>query len=352
MTENTKKITDPLKQVRFVVILLTFLLILYIPTAGAQITPIVEPIVLSTTPSFPSPNQTVRASIESYALNLGRSPSIRWFVDGVEISPGENARNIILNAGDLGSSQIVRVAVETEIGTIYTKDVTLRPALVDLLWQADSYTPAFYKGKALSPSRSKLRVQAIAQFKSSGGIFYDPDEIVYTWKQDGRTIADSSGRGSDSVAVRGPVLLFGTTIEVTAQSIDGFYGANNVKTVIPSSPKIVLYEDNPLLGIRHNRALDSPHELTQEELTFVAEPYFFTVDSRRAPNLSYAWTINRSVVENPSLDKSSITLRPSEEEEGQSEVGVTAQNISIPLQRFTESIRINFNSLQSRPVTF
>ena len=54
-------------------------------------------------------------------------------------------------AGSLGKTQKVTVNGVENDGTSITQSISVMPASIDLIWQAHSYTPPFYKGKALFP---------------------------------------------------------------------------------------------------------------------------------------------------------------------------------------------------------
>ena len=179
---------------------------------------------------------------------------------------------------------------------------------VDILVDADSYVPPFYRGRALPSAGTNLRLQAIPHFKGSDGSSVPTSNIIFTWKQDGRVAGNVSGLGKSSVILPA-ALLFGTTnIEVDAESTDHMsFGIATIS--VPSlEPTLILYQDNPLLGFTYYRAVGTTETINSTEMTFAVVPYFAQIQSPNDAHLTYAWTVNGSSIQADPQDPSEITL--------------------------------------------
>ena len=175
---------------------------------------------------------------------------------------------------------------------------------VDLLFDANSYVPPFYLGRALPSPGSVLRLHAIPHLTP-----HVPDsDITYTWRRDGAVVGAISGKGKSSVSIAGPTLFAADTISVDAVSADGTsYGSASV--VIPSiDPQLTLYEDHPLFGIEYYNALLGQSSIPDLEMTFAAVPYFAAVSGPSDPSLNYAWIVNGASVAASATSSNEITI--------------------------------------------
>ena len=85
----------------------------------------------------------------------------------------------------------------------------MQPTSVDVLWSAYSYTPPFYKGKALAPSRGSVVLVALPQLVTRNGSPIEPKNIIYTWSRRGVILGKSSGLGKNQVVLRAEPALSG-----------------------------------------------------------------------------------------------------------------------------------------------
>ncbi len=210
------------------------------------------------------------------------------------------------------------------------------PMPVDLLVDADSYVPPFYQGRALPSAGTDLRLEALARFTRPDGTLVPSADIVYTWHQDDRVVGNVSGLGQSSVVLPSPPLYGSTDIEVDAQTQDNTL-EGTASIVLPSTqPVLLLYEDNPLLGLTFYHALGGETELSDVEMTFAAVPYFAEIQSPNDPRLAYAWTVNGSSVSSSAADPSEVTLN-SANSNGLATVGLTLSHATNFLMSSTGS---------------
>jgi len=144
-------------KIAFLVLAFSLFILLFLPQtplALAQIPQLGNQLQLDVRPQAPRPGDTVSITAQSFSADVNRS-NFTWSVNGKVIKRGLGENKIEFRTGEAGSVSVVRVIVETPtLGTL-SSELTLRPARVNLIWEADSYTPPFYQGKALPSSNIK-----------------------------------------------------------------------------------------------------------------------------------------------------------------------------------------------------
>lgn len=292
-----------------------------------------------TIPKSPGPLTRVILRLESFALDLDRS-NVSWRLDGVLKLSGIGEKSFSFTTRDVGSQSTVSVSVVGELGTV-NKTISFVPAEVVLLWEStDSYTPPFYKGKALPSSGSIMKIVAVPRLVTTSGNRLSADGLVYTWKKNSRArdFNTQSGRGENTILYRKDFLEKNESIEVSVSSFGGSINANGRISVQDEGPEIVFYEDHPLEGIKYERSGDR-FVMTDREATLVAEPYFFS-SNKRGENLSFDWKVAKKKVV-PGKESGFLTLRP-EGGSGNSILSLEVKHLSELLQFMKKSLTINF----------
>ncbi|HEY4510913.1 MAG TPA: hypothetical protein VJG29_00905, partial [Candidatus Paceibacterota bacterium] len=131
------------------------------------------PINVRTIPSAPGPQTPTTVRVESFVYDI-KAATIAWFLNGELVAEGRGATEYKFTTGGSNEEFSFEVVITTPDGKNFKETLFLRPAAVDILWQAEVYTPPFYKGKALPSQGSKIRAVAIAQFG-------DPQLLQYKW---------------------------------------------------------------------------------------------------------------------------------------------------------------------------
>ena len=318
----------------------------------AQIPGVGDVISFKVSPENPRANELVTIEAESFSISLDRADRMTWSVDGKVVSRKAGVKKIQFEVGELGSRSVVNLTISgTEVGTI-TESITLVPTEVDLLWEADSYTPPFYKGKALPSSDADITVVAIPQFVTTSGNKLDSNDLVFTWKKDGKVLGNDSGRGKDSIKIKGPKIFNGSRIQVDVSSAGNSLQGEGSVFVSSVSPKVIFYENDIILGMRYEKAIQSTTELFNEEITITAHPYFFSQNKRVSPDIQYEWKVNNSKVAPSPDDESSIVLRQVGDGEGSANISLSLQNFDKILQSARSSFSILFGRNNNTPFGF
>lgn len=301
-----------------------------------------SPLELTLSPRTPQPNSTVEAHVQSFSVNLNNA-TVSWFVNNRLVEEGGGLTSFTLTTGSGSTRTALDVVVRTDTGALFRESIIIRPASVDLVWEAQSYTPPFYKGKALWGIDSNVRITALPYVLTQSGVQVPPRDLVFTWKQGSHVLGNMSGRGRDSIVLEGLPFVKALEVGVEVQTVEGEELTAARTFINPVSPFITFYESHPTRGVRLERALESNFILFSDEVTLVAQPYFFAARERSDTNLKYAWELNNKSVDNPNTDKSTITLRPTGSS-GRALLNISLRHDNHVLQQADSALSVQFSS--------
>lgn len=264
-------------------------------------------LAIDLTPAYPSPGDTVRLSLHANGIDATGS-TIVWRSGGKVLAQGLGTQSVDVTAGALGSETTVTADVSAADGSLFSARATVAPTQLDLLVGSDSYTPPFYRGRALPSAGTTLVMQARARFIRADGSIIPDSDITYTWKEGGEVLGTISGRGRSTGSIPIAHIFGGADIELSAISVDGTRGARTALSVPLIEPLLDLYEDHPLYGILFNRSLGVSAQIAESEMGLVAIPYFASIKSPNDSALAYAWSVNGVPVSANTKTPSSITI--------------------------------------------
>lgn len=295
---------------------------------------------LTMTPERPEPFQTVNFVIKSFSYDLDRL-KISWLVNNVEKRTEIGLTEFSMSAGPSGQKTTVKVVVEVADGSQRGIETTFIPSSVDLIYETSSYTPPFYKGKALNPSQGTVLVTALPTLIKSNGIKIPAANIIYTWKKNGQAQKSASGYGKNTFAFSGEIPIRDSLIEVTASSLEGDVSATKFINIPNVATEIIFYENNPIYGLMTNKGIRNTVKMVADEFSTVAIPYFFSVNSVISPDLEYVWSLDGRTVESQD-PKNSFTTRVEKAGAGVAEIGLKITNLTKILQTANNSYTLNF----------
>ena len=280
---------------------------------------------LRTTPEFPGSFTNVSVTLDALGVDLDRA-KISWFLNEQISKTGIGEKNFVFKTGALGEASRLIVSVETLTGEKFNTAAMIIPAEANLVWEPVAYAPPFYKGKRLYTYESPIKVTAIPEIIENGRRL-SSDELVFKWKENYKLIQSASGGGKDTITVRSSVPLKETVVSVEISTLDNAITAVGSISAEPGQPQILFYENNPLYGILWNRALTSPFAPAQKEISVLAIPYFFGVQSATDGKLQYDWTLNGAPVSSTGA-KNILNLRQENGQIGTALLGLRVANTS------------------------
>ncbi len=287
-------------------------------------------------PEVPGPNQNVRITLSSYSTNINKA-SISWNINGKDSISGTGKTTFSFTTGDIGSKTEVNIVIIVAEGSRIDKKITIQPSQVDLLWEApDSYVSPFYKGKAMASQESKVNVVALP-IESNGSII--PGNKVYSWKKKYTVDQTNSGYGKYSYIVKNSYLDQSdiVSVNVSSQSGSGSVGTLNLNYV---KPQIMFYENNPALGLKLNKLLNTGFSLPSGEMTIRAEPFYFSKNksSVTGKNMEYKWKINGTNVPPPEKPNE-LTIRGNNQA-GLATISLDITNIITLFQEVKQTVSV------------
>lgn len=290
-----------------------------------------------TNPETPSPNQDITVSLQSYAVDLN-SAKVTWYVDKVVTKDGVGEKTLQTRTKEFGQVVTIDVVILMPDGARYDKQLLLKPAEVDLLWEADTSVPPFYKGKALPTYKSIVKLSAIPRFGMS---WVDPSLYSYAWTANQtQGLAKSAGKNSALLSMKYSGGTIPVSVRVTESSPRGV-SAVATKNITAGDPELVFYEDAALLGIRFENVLSGIQETNGTSFAIHAVPYFFSSDDVTNADLSYAWNKD-GVTLLPGLDPNTLVLGKEGRSAQSSTVRLSLQNKKRILQAANAEITISF----------
>ena len=254
-------------------------------------------------PEIPEPNQTISAGLSGVLVDLNQS-DIYWYVDDEIQKHGIGEKSFSFTSGDVDEKTVLDVIIMLPDGRRIDLQKEIMPIEVDLLWEADTYTPPFYRGKALLTYKSPIKVVAIPNSKNIDTKF------IYTWSIGNLgNIADASGYNRTSFVTFGSYAGNNRTVSVSMVSFDRSKKMKKSIKIESVEPELILYESNSLVGTLFNKALYNTKNITKNEFSIKAEPYFITTGEMN--NIKYEWAINNvKVGDGEDRDKIITFIKP------------------------------------------
>jgi len=296
---------------------------------------------LQVSPELPTAFETVSINAVSYSFNIDASV-ITWTLNGKIILSGVGQKKFSFQMGSIGSVTTLAVKVETkDYGTI-TQQRDFVAVALDTLWQADTYTPPFYKGKALPSSQAMVKVVAYPSFVIGKNVM-DPETLVYTWKKGYYVDQDGSGIGKNVYIYTCGYPKNTDSISASAISLDKSAGQTKVTDITVREPKIAFYEHHPLEGVRYKNQLRNTVAISKSQFTVHAVPYFFSFSSRNKNNGVFSWVLDGKTLHADPDNKSEFILQIPEKGSGGVNLSLEIGNKDRYIQEAKSDISVTFS---------
>jgi hypothetical protein len=289
-------------------------------------------LTLSSIPLNPEPGQQVAVTAQSYGADLSQA-LLSWTYNGKNIASAIGQTQITVTAPASGQSGTLTVTASSSALAVTSATLTITPGSMDLLWEgADSYTPPFYKGRALPSNGGIVRVVAIPTASA-------PRQLSFNWSQNGDVQSLLSGYGKSSFTFRNDTLTSTEHIEVTGEN--GTFSANNSVDITPGNPLLLGYlSTDGYIDYANGSATALNTSDTGAIVHF--EPYFFSIPGSISKDLSisYSDTDNNPITQGDFTNEIRLS-RP--DNGGESLFNVIISTASYSLQNLNHLFSVNFN---------
>ncbi len=308
-------------------LLLALLIMVPMATHAQYITPDLS---LEIIPLNPEPGQTVTITATSYSIDLSQA-TLTWVYNGVQVAKAPGKTSIGVVAPKAGATGVVSVSAQAVGSTGASASVVLRPASLDLLWEAaDAYTHPFYKGKALLAPNGLIRFTAIPSPSA-------PKSLSYTWSRNGSALPDDSGYNKSSVVFAHNE--FNPQESVDVQTSGGVYTGTGTLRVTPTDPTVLAYQSKRGF-IDYATGYSNTIRFTQNGLVLHFEPFFFSVGQSVLANLGFTLSLNGEPVSTTTPNEIGLS-RPNTV--GQSKLSVYVSPFAQSLQHIEKTFTLLFN---------
>jgi hypothetical protein len=297
-----------------------------------------EQVSFSVTPSVPRPNQIVTAEIADYSSDLSRL-QISWYLNDVLVKKEIGATKYQFQMGDIGQKTSIRIVILKSNGATLEKSYSFRPAEVDLISEAQTFTPPFYDGSAYFAKQALVKVSAVPQVLDKNGNYINPKNVIYKWYVDGDVEQDASGYGKQTFLYQSPLLRKNVDIGVEISTVEDGSVANDNIFISPIDPEVLFYEKSPTLGTLYNKIVSGSFSIDYPEVEFEVVPFTFNKNAIFNNSTVYNWTLNGSKISSP--NQNSIVFRNDKNEQGQASIGASVSNDTI-LQKTNNSFNLIF----------
>lgn len=290
---------------------------------------------LSINPRYPAPYSTAVVTPLSTVLDLSIS-TMSVTVNGVATYQG-NVQPFPAKISAPGTKTSIVVTL-TSGGQKYTEGLTLTVGDVALVKEPRSTSHPLYPGKSLVPLSGSVRVVAVPDFRTSTGVRLNPATLAYTWTVDNAILQNSSGIGKDSIIVAVPLQYRERIVSVVVKTQDGTQVSGGSVPIAGTEPTVRVYENDPLLGIRFDRALMGTFSIGGGEVSLFGVPYSFSTDGG-APAMS--WLLNGSGAQQGRV----LTLRPQGSGQGSASLSFSANKQST-FESASTNLSVSFGNTE------
>lgn len=300
------------------VLFISFLVLILPLASSAQslsdLTTMSSPFTISVSPQYPAPGSQATLSFLSSSIDLAGA-TITVSAGGKRIYQGA-VKPLAITLGKAGTITNVSVTMSSG-GASFSQTISIQPQDVVLVAEPISSAPVLYPGKPSVPIDGDVRVVAIANVRGAGGGRPNPASLSYSWTVDGVQIANSSGIGRVAIIVASPLQYRSRDVSVTVASPDGGLVGGSSLSLSSAEPLVRVYENDPLLGTRFDRAILNSFVILGNEATLYAAPFGLPTTGG-VPLLQ--WFLDGVAAQTGNL----ITLRPTGSGRGNSSLSLIA----------------------------
>lgn len=209
---------------------------------------------------------------------------------------------------------------------------------VDLLWEAQTYTPSSYQGHSLPSSESTVRAIAIPYLADS---LVPTEGLFFTWSKDGVQDLPRSGQGKNVYSFTSAKKYGKTNISVSVSSGGRSTRVEKSMSIPVVEPRVVLYPYDTARGLRGELAYGTQTSVEGGTVSMKAEPYYFS--RGKGGDVLFRWTSGGNTLTPTDPDKSIMTFGVLEGVKGNVDIRVTASHINNLLQEASKILRITFD---------
>lgn len=288
---------------------------------------------LQPTPVFPEPGQTVTVSLNDYSI-ASDNASVSWILNGEAQPTFANKRQFTYTAGAIGSADVVIAQLSFPDGRVLPVRGVVSPAYIDIILEADSYVPPFYRGRPVPSYSSTVRATGLI----TNGSAVSSELYSYRWSIDNNVIGGGAQLGARSVVFEIPIRTEHTLKLDIIDSNGVVVGRKSLRLPIVN-PELQFYERSTLYGLSR-LALAEQISFPGNSITIEAVPYYLDTEVLLG-NTVFEWSLNNSTIKTGNTDPFLITLNRGGDQ-GTARLEFQVQSKEDFLQGAKDKLRITF----------
>ncbi len=222
-----------------------------------------------------------KATVKAFTSNINEAEvEFFWYLDDIFDQKQSGKAKTEYSFQARRENHVVRLAIMKDQKIIAENSILVSSYNVSLVWQADTYVPPDYKGKALPTRESKVTVSAIPEI-----LKYSPQDLIYTWYIDGDPVARKiPGEDSFSFVITKNTNLIVVTVEVFNPSRSIVVRQSTSIPVV--RPSVVTYyqKSEDYSEIATDQIYISPGD----DINITAKPFNFQI--QKISDLEYKWS--------------------------------------------------------------
>lgn len=234
----------------------------------------------------PKVGDDVTITLFSSSSNIEKN-KIVWAVNENLELEGVGEKEFTVNIATT-SPTIVTVTTDDLDGRVATREITIEPADIDLIWETSGFSPFFYDGKTYPSVGSDIIIQAFPEIYSTGQKI--PLEMLYfTWTYNNKIIEDQSGWSKNSLRVTSADQTRTNIINLTITDPDKEVSYLTKSLVIPNrGPEFLFYDADEIAGLFYPKAYDRDINFkVGQEKSITAVPFSLGIP---LDFISYEWS--------------------------------------------------------------
>lgn len=268
------------------ILITSIFLISPISKMAAQVPGLSIDLAIEMSPLNPNPGDKVSLKATSYSVDLSQL-NIVWNYNGKVVASGIGKNQISIIAPAAGTTGIINATVNGMGLTSGSAVIYLRPASVDLLWEAtDAYTPPFYKGKALLPPGGTIKISAIPSASA-------PKNLTYNWSRNGSVLGNASGFNKNSLTIKQDTLDNQERINLDIKG--GAFSGSSSTNLTASDPILLAYKKNEGF-IDYANGFDKTIFINTSGVILHFDPYYFSIPNSLKNDLTFNTFLNNQQV--------------------------------------------------------
>ena len=209
--------------------------------------------------------------------------SILWFLDDKPLK--QDAETVTFNIKDAETATIKAVITDLQ-GKQYVLEKKINIAKLNIIWEAQTYTPFFYEGAPLPSYGSQINAQAVYNTDN-------PEKYVYKWELDGKVLQSVSGLGKYKARIQLGYLKNSSLLSVKVLDPETAKILSQKSVFIKYyKPKLYVYAKDELLGWRFNKHITDSFDLSYPKEMIVI-PYFMNIANLFDKRVVWNWVVDQ-----------------------------------------------------------